>query len=178
MPFIELRWRLLVHSKWCKTEKKTKVNPPRVARFVVGRASHYSTKASRKGGDAVILTERIFGPDFVLHQARRTLQTRSHSKWERTSDESLNLFSKPIDLIHCQPPPRNLVYLLVRRGPSSKSSAHDIVDYGASATNWSGKLFQMPLWTRRTVALPHSSRLPSEVQRQQTWLDYLDMHPN
>jgi hypothetical protein len=27
----------------------------RVARFGVGRASHYSTKASRKGGDALVL---------------------------------------------------------------------------------------------------------------------------
>jgi hypothetical protein len=51
--------RLLVHSKWCKTEKKKKVNPAgygtRVARFVVGRASHYFTKASQKGGNALVL---------------------------------------------------------------------------------------------------------------------------
>jgi hypothetical protein len=39
--------------------KKKKVNPAgyrtRVARFIVGRASHFSTKASRKGGDTLVL---------------------------------------------------------------------------------------------------------------------------
>jgi hypothetical protein len=79
MPFVELRWRpraiikhrLLVHSKWCKTEKK-RVNPAgyriRVATrlgslsffsfeptFVVGRANHYSANTSHKSGDALVL---------------------------------------------------------------------------------------------------------------------------
>jgi hypothetical protein len=38
--------RLLVHSKWCKTEKKEKSEPSRVSN---------STKASRKSGDASVL---------------------------------------------------------------------------------------------------------------------------
>jgi hypothetical protein len=51
--------RLLVQSKWCKTDKKKKkMNPAghgTPVRFVVGRASHYSTKASRKCVDALVL---------------------------------------------------------------------------------------------------------------------------
>jgi hypothetical protein len=44
--------RVLVQSKWCKTEKKKKVNPAGyrtwVARFVVECASHYWRKLLRK----------------------------------------------------------------------------------------------------------------------------------
>jgi hypothetical protein len=39
-PRAVINHRLLVHSKWCKTEKKEKREPSRV----VGRASHYSIR--------------------------------------------------------------------------------------------------------------------------------------
>jgi hypothetical protein len=74
MPFTELRWRpraminyrLLVHCKWCKTEKKEKGEPSRLPCIEPGchnldsiRSrtcySHYSTKSSRKGGDVLVL---------------------------------------------------------------------------------------------------------------------------
>jgi hypothetical protein len=55
-PRAMINHRLLAHSKWCKTEKKEKSEPSRISnpghtRFI----SHYSTKASQKGGNALVL---------------------------------------------------------------------------------------------------------------------------
>jgi hypothetical protein len=48
-------------GQWLQDKKKKKVNPTgyrtRVARFVV--ASRYSTKVSRKGGDALVLLKSL-----------------------------------------------------------------------------------------------------------------------
>jgi hypothetical protein len=47
-----------------------------------------------------------------------------------------------------------------------------------SAMNWRGKLFPMPLWTRKTDALNHILQVQDcplfEVQRQQSWPEDLD----
>jgi hypothetical protein len=76
MPFIELRWRpramiTLVHSKWCKTEKKETQPVSNPSRLIRSRTSHFSTKASRKGADALVfvnIARRIHCSSIWIHK--------------------------------------------------------------------------------------------------------------
>jgi hypothetical protein len=64
--------------------KEKKVNPAGyrtlVARFVVERASHYSTKPSRKGGDALVL---LISLGYIVVQYEFTRWQSTIRWWER-----------------------------------------------------------------------------------------------